>query len=386
MPSVNVLPVGSRCNLRCEYCYESRDLDQRPVDLDAMKASLRGLDRFTLFGGEPLLADRGILEELFQLGIELHGQNGIQTNALAITEEHAVLFKRYRVHVGISFDGPGVLSAPRCTVVQAEKIDGTIRGMLRDGFSLGLIVTLTRANTGENGRQRLVEWFRELDALGLRSARLHLLQPTVQGADLMPSSDDLVWTLQAIQRASLRFSNLRFDLFSDALALQRGCDERVTCVFRGCDPLSTPEISVVLADGTVWGCPRILHGPKADRPTFSRQLVLRETPQEEGGCQGCRFFILCKGQCPATALDGDVRKRSVHCDVWKAVLTWAENALTEVYTSPVSRRPDLPELEDMMMDDWKHGRYPRVQYVVERLQRRRSRKGRPSLYDHTDVA
>jgi uncharacterized protein len=55
-----VRPLGVKCNLGCNYCYQNpiRDVVGRPrgYDLDAMKRAI--LDKgapFALFGGEPLL-------------------------------------------------------------------------------------------------------------------------------------------------------------------------------------------------------------------------------------------------------------------------------------------------------------------------------------------
>jgi len=34
-------------------------------------------------------------------------------------------------------------------------------------------------------------------------------------------------------------------------------------------------------------------------------VALAATPHAHGGCRDCRFFLMCKGQCPGTAIDGD---------------------------------------------------------------------------------
>ena len=65
---------------------------------------------FTMFGGEALLVPEADLEELFRWGDERWGSNGIQTNGVLINDEHVRMFKAYKVHVGISMDGPGELN------------------------------------------------------------------------------------------------------------------------------------------------------------------------------------------------------------------------------------------------------------------------------------
>ena len=44
---------------------------------------------------------------------------------------------------------------------------------------------------------------------------------------------------------------------------------------------------------------------KSDHQGYERYIALYNTPHEHGGCKGCRFFLMCKGQCPGTAIDGD---------------------------------------------------------------------------------
>ena len=42
---------------------------------------------------------------------------------------------------------------------------------------------------------------------------------------------------------------------------------------------------------------------KADRPGYERYLALYQTPQEYGGCQGCRFLVSCaRGNVQGTAI------------------------------------------------------------------------------------
>src|SRR5215510_4821475 len=116
--TVEVRPLGVRCNIQCQYCYQNppRDAGNVPhaYDLDRMKAAIleEGGD-FSLFGGEPLLVPVIDLEALWAWGFERFGRNGVQTNGSLIRDAHIELFKRYKVHVGISIDGPGPLNDTR---------------------------------------------------------------------------------------------------------------------------------------------------------------------------------------------------------------------------------------------------------------------------------
>jgi uncharacterized protein len=116
--SIEVRPLGVKCNIQCQYCYQNpqRDAGNIPTtfDLEKMKESLaRAGSSFTIFGGEPLLVPERVLEELWAFGYERFGSNGIQTNGTLINDRHIRLFKQYSVNIGISVDGPEDLNDVR---------------------------------------------------------------------------------------------------------------------------------------------------------------------------------------------------------------------------------------------------------------------------------
>ena len=116
--SIEVRPLGVKCNIQCQYCYQNpqRDAGNIPntFDLPKMKAALeRAGSSFTIFGGEPLLVPEHVLEDLWAFGLERFGTNGIQTNGTLIDDRHIALFRKYSVSVGISVDGPDDLNDVR---------------------------------------------------------------------------------------------------------------------------------------------------------------------------------------------------------------------------------------------------------------------------------
>jgi sulfatase maturation enzyme AslB (radical SAM superfamily) len=68
---------------------------------------------FTIFGGEPLLIPEADLEDLWAWGFEKYGRNGIQTNGTLINDRHMQRFRKHRLSVGISIDGPDELNDVR---------------------------------------------------------------------------------------------------------------------------------------------------------------------------------------------------------------------------------------------------------------------------------
>lgn len=339
--SVEALPVGYRCNLACTYCYQNPIRDAGnfgpELDLAAMKkAALAAGAPISVFGGEALLTPLSVLEDLFAFSVEHFTEyaqkNGtspvaIQTNGALLNDAHIALFKKYRVGVGFSIDGPGELNVARWagslekTNEATEKSLAAFYRCLDEGVGPSLIVTLHAANCRGPLLQQLLAWFQELDRRKLRHARLHMLEvddeQIREGLVLTPA--ELLEVYHAV--AALPLQVLRFDVFEDIEQLLLGTDGKTTCVWNACDPLSTGAVQGIGGDGTLQNCGRTADAGvtwrKADTSGFERQLALYTTPQEVGGCEGCEYWIMCKGQCPGTAIDNDWRNRTEHCQTWK---------------------------------------------------------------------
>lgn len=380
--SVELRPLGVRCNIVCQYCYQNPQRDAGNVakryDLEAMKrAVLEEGGPFTLFGGEPLIVPEEDLEALWSWGLEQFGRNGIQTNGTLINEAHVRMFKRYRVHVGISIDGPGELNDARWagslenTRAQTAKTETAIERLCREGIPPSLIVTLHRGNATADKLPAMHDWLRRLDRMGIRSARLHMLE-----SENRLIRDKYALDVEENIRALMSFAELEDDLwsieldvFNEVAALLRGKDKKVSCVWRACDPYTTHSVRGVEGFGNKSNCGRTnkdgIDFLKADRAGHERYLALYHTPQEAGGCQGCRFFLMCKGQCPGTALQGDWRNRTEHCDIWMELFEYVEGKLQERGIQPLSLEPDLRRIEAAMLRAWEAGKNPAIEDLVD---------------------
>jgi uncharacterized protein len=122
-----IVKLAARCNLNCSYCYVYNGADRGFLDrprfvsdavFDRTLAAVReycdrrGRYGMTLIfhGGEPTLIGARRFGELAaraerELGPRLSGLS-IQTNATRIDDAWVEVFRRHRVHVGVSLDGP----------------------------------------------------------------------------------------------------------------------------------------------------------------------------------------------------------------------------------------------------------------------------------------
>lgn len=350
--SIEVTPVGVTCNLSCPYCYEHpmRDAGNYTpgYDLAAMK---RGLEaeggEFTLFGGEPLLMPLPDLEDLLAYSHKCFGRSGIQTNGALITNKHVELFTRYNTHVGLSLDGPDELNDSRWagtlekTRAATEASFAALDALLVVGRPPSIIVTLYRGNATAERLPKLLAWFKHLDARGVSAIRIHLLEVDNEQVrnGMALTEEENVHALLALMKLQNSLQRVRFDLFDDmAKLLLTG--KASTCIWNGCDPLTTPAVRSVNAVGGRTNCSRTnkdgIDWVKANSHGAERYLMLHQTPQADGGCKDCKFFFACKGNCPGTALKGDWRNRSEHCQVWYRIFEVLERQLLTLGRAPIS--------------------------------------------------
>jgi radical SAM protein with 4Fe4S-binding SPASM domain len=386
--TIELRPLGVKCNLACRYCYQNPQRDAKnqrmSYDLEKMKAAAkRSGNAFTLFGGEPLLMRFDDLEHLFAWGFETFGSSTIQSNGLLIESKHIELFRRYNVSVGISIDGPNALNDARWsrslkkTRQSTTTIEAVIARLCHEYQAPGLIVTLHKGNATGDKLLLMFEWIRKLDAMGIKSVRLHLLE-----VDHPSVRDSLALSPKANIEALLAFANfeqslvsLRFDLFREMENLLDGKDGQVGCTWRACDPYTTDAVQGVEGNGETSNCGRTnkegINFTKADKAGYERYLALSRTPQSENGCSGCRFFLMCKGQCPGTAVDGDWRNRTEHCQEWMNLFSTIEQRMVLAGKVPLTIKPLRFELERLQIESWKKGKNPSISKLSWDLQKSR---------------
>ena len=378
---IELRPHGVACNLACHYCYQNPQRDagnqRMTYDLDKMKAeALRIGGPFTLFGGEPLLMHFDDLENLFAWGLETSGGSSIQTNGVLIEDRHIDLFRRYKVSVGISIDGPGELNDARWhgglekTRQSTAVVEGAIERLCREYEAPGLIITLHKGNATAEKLPIMADWVRCLHGLGIRNVRLHLLEVdhTSVRESLALSARENVQALLTFAEVQNSLPGMYFDLFDEMEALLDGRDNKVGCTWRACDPYTTEAVQGIEGNGQSSNCGRTnkegIGFIKARVAGYERYLALYRTPQAEKGCEGCRFFLMCKGQCPGTSIDGDWRNRTEHCEEWKQLFGTIERRMISAGKVPLTIQPIRFDLEERQIQAWERGENPSISRLL----------------------
>lgn len=358
--------------MACTYCYQdpirkAGNALSPDYDMDAMKKALTAEGhRFAIFGGEPLLVPIADLEELWRWGMEKFGSNAVQTHGAEITEAHIELFQRYKVGVGMSVDGPEELNDARWagsverTRAATARTHSALHRLLAIGHVPSLIVTLHKLNASADRLPKLLAWFQELAALGLRNINLHLLEVDAPGV-----RETLSLTVEENLTALLSCYKLQaeipvaFNPLQDMVNLVLGDDKSATCTWHACDPYTTSAVHGVDGQGNRGNCGRTCkEGPfwvKADQAGYERYLSLYYTPQEFGGCQGCKWFSLCKGNCPGEGPQGDWRGKTEHCQTLMELFAFLEKDLVSKGKKPFTLSADRQVVEQRMIAAWSKG-------------------------------
>ncbi len=304
---------------------------------------------------------------MWSWGLQKFGSNTIQTNGTLINDEHIRLFKAYKVAVGISIDGPGELNDVRWhgtlerTREATAKTEKAVERLCREGMTPSLIVTLHRGNAVAEKLPLLYGWIRSLEQRGVRSVRLHLLESEseVVRAKYALSDEENIKALAGFATLQRSLRLLAFDLFADMRRMLLGEDNSAACVWNACDPYTTQAVQGVEGTGQRSNCGRTnkdgIDFVKGNKPGYERYLALYATPQDAGGCRDCRFFLMCRGQCPGTAIDGDWRNRTEHCEVWKAAYGQMESELVAEGRQPLSLSPHRARIEQYLLERWGQG-------------------------------
>jgi uncharacterized protein len=373
--TVEVRPLGDKCNIQCRYCYQEGTRATGNVtkayDMEAMVATLDRLGQpFSLFGGEIMMMDPHDLEQLMAFGYDRHGGTSLQTNGTLVSEDHLELFSKYRVRVSISIDGPGSLNDVRwagslnATRRATARTEALIERLCRLGVPPRVTVTLHRLNADEARFRILCEWLRFLDRMGVQQVRLHTLETDSADAEdhLRLGHADMLAVMRALRRLEPDFAALKFDVFNEMAAMLRGEDDKASCIFHACDAYATKAVIGVEGDGRLSNCGRTYkHGVaflKSDKGGYERQLALYATPWDDGGCKGCRFFLMCKGNCPGTAIGGDWRLRSADCSLWFSLFEDIEHDMLADEEMPLSQSPRRMQIERAILEAWAAGFNP----------------------------
>lgn len=345
-----VKPIGSDCNLRCDYCYylgkTSREGSHAMTDrmLEAFvrqyiesQTCLQVL--FTWHGGEPMLRPLSFYQKAVGLQRRYAGgriiDNCIQTNGTLITDEWCRFLHDNGWLVGLSIDGPEPTHDHYRHTISGhgthERVMRAARMLDEHKVEWNAMATINSHNVADP--KGFYQFFKDIGCHYIQftpiverlaeepNGSMRLMAPDEEGGRLSPQSitpDEWGGFLCGLFDEWVKedVGNYFIQLFEATLACWCGvmpgmCSMAPTC----------GQVGVMEPNGDLYSCdhfvfPRYKLGNISQSPVASLMYGARQRafgaakrdslPRQ---CKQCRFLFACHGECPknrfAQTMDGE---------------------------------------------------------------------------------
>lgn len=161
--SIQLKPVGSFCNLRCNYCYAKSYLAPKEImNQEVLEAVIKKTinqeylyPTFSWHGGEPTIVGYDFFESAMRLMEKYKKPNQIvynliQTNATLISPKIAKLFADYNFGVSVSVDGPEEIHGKNRKNINGnnsfKQVMQGIKNLRDNGINPSVICTVPKEN------------------------------------------------------------------------------------------------------------------------------------------------------------------------------------------------------------------------------------------------
>ena len=324
-----ILPLTTRCNLSCSYCYNGDQVEPMDMSEAVLKKALtlveeagEGPFHLQITGGEPTLVPESIaLAAKRARDLTRPCTIGIQTNGTRLTPELADLLVEFDIQVGLSLDGP-----PSIQETLRGQAAQTLNGLkLLEGRGIPFRVTTVISRQNVGSLEQLV-WllagFSQARGIGLDL----LVQKgrAVYGGDVQPVEvpalrDGMRRMIEALNAVNDR-RRFPIQLRERSLIEQppkRG-ERRSFCqAYRG-------QGIAVHPDGRVFPCGQTLGDPRfalgtVDNLEPERFDVLQAKELASDHCSACPLDGRCPGDCPGRIHYNRGRAPETACELYRAI-------------------------------------------------------------------
>ena len=327
-PRYLILHLTNDCNLNCAYCYRETDNTVNEMSVEVLEAGIRLMmssDRqchVQLTGGEPTLAPRMIEHAARTLrNLKPDATLGVQTNGTMLDRSLVWMFKKYRIQVGISLDGP-------IAIQQQLRGDAasTLKGLrLLEANGVPFRVTTVLSGQNIDHLDKLVLMlgaFTNAQGLGLdlliqkgRAKTSGLISPP----DHDQMEDGLSRMIDALRLVNRRPSGrLRLrELETVANAIN---NRKRACFCHA----GAGESLAVCPDGSLYPCGQTAGDSRfymgtLDAPDTSLALPLKDFRLSSKDCVACPLYQQCPGDCYSRQYYNNEETRRLTCVMYQSL-------------------------------------------------------------------
>ncbi|MDR2198636.1 MAG: radical SAM protein [Deltaproteobacteria bacterium] len=321
-PSRLVLILTRRCNLGCGYCYNgeadeslmSRETLERAF---ALLAEGEGPFGVQLTGGEPLLVPE-LVERACALfkkaGEKRPGALSLQTNLTLLNEDWLDLFRKYRVDLGVSLDGPPEINERQRG--KSRELFRSLELLRQSAFPFSATAVVTRENCAHLGALVLfLGGFKEARGLGLdllvKKGRRGLSPPRAPA--LNEAAGKIRESLALVNR--FRFRPFRLRELEMLRKAEKGGGGSFCGACRGTTLAVTPE-------GELYPCAQAAGEEEFSLGGLERPRAPRKSPGayelSTAKCLLCPLHGRCPGECP-TRLRFNRGEEDLVCSLYRGL-------------------------------------------------------------------
>jgi uncharacterized protein len=320
-------PVGSRCNMRCTYCYYlekgkySENKKQTRMSFDLLEKLIRQtiaaspgpVVSFTWHGGEPTLAGLDFYKKALELEKKYlpkgwEAWNNLQTNGLLLNEGWCRFLKENRFDVGLSIDGSREVHDLNRRLPGGagtfERVSASIRRLREAGVEPDLLCTVNAVS-----QDRPLEVYRALRDTGCIWAQfIPVVIRSGEGAapgSVSPEGYGSFLTAVFDEWVRHDLGVLDVQLFAEMARIMAGGQASLCWMSPTCG-----HVLIAEEDGAVYSCDHFVDpahrlgtlrdGSLARLAGSGFQqafgLAKRENLTEE--CKACPYLRFCNGGCP----------------------------------------------------------------------------------------
>ena len=335
-----VKPIGSLCNLDCDYCYYLGKSDLYGGHQPKMSDEL--LERyicqyfeavqvptvtFCWHGGEPLLAGLDFFEKAVALQNRYKGnrqvENSLQTNGLLVNPEWCDFFRQNNFLIGISIDGPKEIHDAyrhdRGGHPTFDRVMRAVEMMAVNGVEYNTLSTINNRCAGQG--RRVYEFMRSISrymqflpvvehTVATASGRAAIVPPNTEGSKVAP------WSI-----TPKAFGKFMCDIFDEWVISDVG--ERFVQLFDitlaqwcGVQPSlcafcpTCGDGLVVEHNGDVYMCDHFVypeyklgnigeeHLADMQRKPELFRFGIEKRNSLPVDCRKCEYLFACRGECP----------------------------------------------------------------------------------------
>jgi uncharacterized protein len=385
-------PIGSICNLNCDYCYYLKKQSLYPDEnsfrmpddilekyiLQHIETSPDPVISFSWHGGEPTLLGLDCFHKI--VGLQRKHQpshrriiNGIQTNGTLIDEDWCRFLAAEGFAVGISLDGPQKMhDSHRLSKGGEPTHSKAMRGyelLRRHRISCDILCVVHAQNV--HHPTEVYRFFKDIKAPSIGFLPLVELQPDIDGAvssRTVPSEAFGAFLCTIFDEwMSQDIGQVKIQIFEEAARTALG-QEHILCIFKKI----CGDVPVIEHNGDFFACDHFVDKERNFGNIRETLLVdLIEGPAQRAFgqvksntlpryCQECEVLPLCNGGCPKDRIlrtpDGEAGLNYL-CAGYKRFFTYCRPFLEEL--SALSH-PETVEGQLVPRPDMRAQPHPRI--------------------------